>query len=292
METKRDLNSGLRRLTLEHGVPLRKLAEKLDISYAECLDWWSDRSLTLPLSKIRNLVWTAGATDDDLVYGRISKSTVDTAIMDYPERINPKYLRYALSYTMSSKHIVEFMDLRYGSFITKGILFKLGVHPDYFRSTQNRISIEFFEDLLKEFIALGNSFDDIRILSKCMFLTTEEDPNGRRLFRKCSRYRDAFQVIAESTASFDENFTYKFEIYSNKVRITSKPTERLVEATKNPRYGSKELYHYRSKVFGDMVSLCGLPALEMSVARCIQNGHDSSVYEADYSESLHLSSCV
>ncbi len=291
METRRDLNLGLRRLTLEHGVPLRKLAEKLDISYAECLDWWSDRSLSLPLSKIRNLVWTVGASDDDLVYGRILKSTVDTGIMDYPERINPKYLESPLSYTMSSKHIVEFLELRYGAFLTKGILFKLGVHPDYFRSTQNRISILFFEDLLREYIALGNSVDNIRILSKCMFLTTEEDPNGRRLFHKCNRYKDAFQVIAESTASFDENFTYKFEIYPDKVRIISKPTEKLIEATKDPHYGSKELYHYRSKVFGDMVTLCGLPPLEMQVLQCIQSGYDSSVYEAEYSENLHLSSC-
>ena len=291
METKRDLNFGLRRLALEHGVPLRKLAEKLDISYAECLNWWSEPGLKLPLSKIRNLAWAIGASDDDLVNGHISQSTVDTGVLDYPDKINPKYLNNPFSYTMSSRHIIEYMHLRYGAFVTKGILFKLGVHPDYFRSIQNRISILFFEDLLKEFLALGNSPEDVQKLSRVIYLTTEEDPDGGRLFRQCHQYKDAFHVIWESTAFFDENFVYNFEINPDKIRIITKPTERLVDSTKNPHYGSQELYQYRSQLFGNMVTLCGLPQLNMKTVKCLSQGDNCSIYEADYNDSYFLSSC-
>ena len=289
MATTTDLNQGLRRLVDKHGVSLQKLAQKLDVSASDCMRWWVHHESNFPISKIRNLTWALGATDDDLLNGRISASTVDTGILDFDDKINPKYLTNAFSYTMSSRHIVEYMNLRYGAYYAKGILYRMGVHPDYFRFISNRISITFFEDLLREFIALGNTIEDIQRLSRFIYLTTEEDQAGARLFRQCHRYAEAWEVVAEATKSFDENFTYDFEVWPNKVRIICKPTELLIEATKNPKYGSPELYAYRSQMFGNAISQCGLPALPMSTVKCVSQGDEASVYETEFNDCIFLS---
>lgn len=277
-----ELNTALRNFVKNYGVPLSKLSIKLGIGPEECLRWWADEKKMLPRKKILQLTRILGVSEDDFILDRLHSSMVDVGILGFKDKINPKYAENPLSYVRSSKHIIEYITLRYGTLVAKSILFRLGVHPAYFDDTKNRINIRFYEDLLKEYLALGNTGEDLRNLSKCMFLTVEDDPQSGRMFPRCRTFANAFHAVKESMTIFEKNFDYEFQIWPERVRVIAKPSGELAESMKNSRYGSRELYQYRSRLVGNMVVLCGLPAVQMQVKKCISQGDNVSIYEAEY----------
>ena len=58
---------------------------------------------------------------------------------------------------------------------------------------------------------------------------------------------------------------------------------------KNRKYGSPELYAYRSQMFGNVITQCGLPGVQMSVVKCISQGDEVSIYEAEFNDCFYLS---
>lgn len=282
MDSRERLNASLREFVRRYGVPLGRLAAELDISASECMEWWSGRRPYLPVQKIKNLTHHLGATEEDLVSGQVSPLAVESQLLGFESEVNPRYSENAFSYVRSSKHIVEFIRLRHGAYRVNKILHKLGVPPHYFNEQKNRISIKFFEDLLLEYVRMGHGISDIHDLSKFLYLSTDEDPEVHRLFSRCRGYKEALEYVYQSTCYFDENFSYEFEIYHDRVKIRSKPTQKLQEAMRSHQYGSNELYQYRSRLFGNMVGLCDLLPLSMKTVKCVSQGDHESVYEAEF----------
>lgn len=273
-------DEAVRCFVIKNGVPLKEVAERAEIPASCCLDWWSSTARVLDSEKIENFTDSFRQTIPSFVSrdasGAVTKGeSMSTDVL--PER----YAHCALSYTFSSRHILATIELQYGRLVAHHLLAKLMVPYQYFQSLGNRISIKFFEDLLAEYIKMGNPLEQFDYLSKALFLTVE-DSHMKLKFPRVHSYSEAFSIIQQSTKYFDENFDYQFSIGARGVEIRCRPSEELSAGMKAPKYGSALLYKYRSTLFGNMVRLCGLEPIKMTTQKCVSNGDLESVYSANF----------
>lgn len=273
----------LRSIISKTGLPLKIIAKEMGIKAEDFLLWWSGVSHLPQRSNFDRLSQYLGV---DLECQKLH----DTDFIQIKETLRAtrwllpdKYAFSPLSYVSSSKHILEFLSLQFGSQTKNAYLAKVGVPEAYFDDLNNPINLRFFEDILEEFIRLGNSNVSLSALSKALFLTIEESSLSS-LFHMADTYEEAIQQIEHSTSRFDKNFDYRFSISHSGFELKTKPSQALSESMKNDSYGSNLLYKYRSTLFGNMVSLCGLPALKIEVRACISQGDSQCHYVGRFNQ--------
>lgn len=277
-----DAEKKLRHSILQKRTPLIAIAKTGNVSSTDLLRWWN-KSANLPpttdfLEIFKSLQVRQSHEEHNTEFIR-SPNTIscNDTVIELPAR----YKDTPLSYISTSKHILEFIRLQFGQEKHLNTLLKLGVRQEYFQNIENKINIKFFEDLLKEYSILCSGKPNLNMLSRALFLTVEESSLSNN-FTPTSSYREAYEQIEASLSRFDQNFEYKFQIGQLGAEIITKPSAQLADAVKNEKYGSYELYQYRSHLFGNMVNLCGLQPLQIEVSRCISAGDSFCKYVARY----------
>lgn len=277
----------LRDSILQKGLPLRAIAHAGNISSIDFFEWWTQRT-HLPsetnhdeIFKLLELA-TLRTHGPEIPKDNHSNSSLTTAAHASPTNLPAKYNNTPLSYVSTSRHILEVIELQFGHTTYLNVLFSLGVTKEYFLNIENKINLKFFEDLLHEYSKLCSGKPNYNLLSRSLFLTVEGSALSQK-FCSAKSYREAYEQIEASIPHFDQNFEYKFQIGHLGAEIVAKPSEQLAESVKNMHYGSDELYKYRAMLFGNMVTLCDLPPLQIEVARCISSGDKISRYLARYS---------
>ncbi len=286
LEDKELLDQRFRELIKKAGLPLKGVAQALDISVSDCWEWWMGRKSLPNYSKLKNLEseWTLKL--EALATGETNLQTIRQKVFG-PSKILPeKYAKHALSYVSSSRHILEVIRMQHGAQSVSHMLLQLGINPTYFDDINNRISLEFFEDALEYFLNLGYKWRDFDWLSKALFLTVEET-ELKRMFPVCSSYEEAYELIRKSTGRFDRNFDYHFSLSDKGLSLLCRPSDELVEATNSKCYGSRDLYKYRAYLFGNMPDLCGLDPLPVRVMSCISQGASFCHYDIKFPAPTH-----
>jgi hypothetical protein len=277
----RKLEHSLRDLIQFSGISLKIIAHNSGMSAEECLSWWSGRSKLPPSFSIERLSEYLGVHKSALLNPEVDAKIISNLSWVPSIELPEQYSLSPLSFVSSSRHILEVIRLQFGKEALYKVMTKLKVPISYFQDIHNRINLKFFEDLLAEYLLLAGPRADLNYLSKALFISVEDSPLSD-LFSMTSSYEEAFQQIELSTARFDINFTYRFYISKRGMELVSQPSEALSESMKDSYYGSDALYRYRTTLFGNMVSLCGLKPLAINVKSCISRGDSKCVYIANF----------
>ena len=204
LNTKRILDDAIRSYIVESSIPLKEAAQRANMPASQFLNWWASKELTLEEDHSESFLGSISESLPNFIHRGFSLAVVGSNAMS-PSILPERYGQNALSFVSSSRHILSIIELQYGKLVVHDLLKRLKVPFQYFENLQNRISIQFFEDLLQEYIKFGNSPDEFGPLSKALFITIEET-TMQSVFPVASTYEEAFNTIKASTKYFDENF--------------------------------------------------------------------------------------
>jgi hypothetical protein len=275
------LDDSLRKIIKEVGIPLKTVARSLDISLQECWGWWIRTAPVPRRSKLMNLKKEWGVSLEDLEKGVFNTLLIKKIVFGTSNSLPEKYSENPLSFVSSSRHIMEVIRLQHGAHVGNKMLMDFDINPNYFDDLKNPISLRFFDDILEFFLKLGHQPADFDWLSKALYLTVEET-QLKQYFPECETYEEAYEHIKKSTDQFDKNFWYHFSFIKDGVSIFCKPSDQLKETFKDAPHGSLNLYKYRSFLFGNMASLCGLDPLPVKVRSCVSEGDSHCHYEITF----------
>ena len=100
------------------------------------------------------------------------------------------------------------------------ILRKLNISPLFYSNLDNKISINYFVDLLEILFENGMNQNELDNLAGVLFLGLEGTVLGNK-FKKAQSYFECYEVLAQNIQLFDSNFDYQFELDKTQVLIKS-----------------------------------------------------------------------
>lgn len=218
--SKPRLENRLRELVEELGLPLKKLPEILDLSSFETLQWWSGNLDFSPTERhFLRLSNNLGINESDLFRGdydiALAKERVQGKLESLPER----YLTNQNSFIRTSEHIYKYLKLTRGEQFTHQIYSELNVTSDIYSQSDLKINLTFFADLLAKLVEKGLKKEELDTLAAVIFLSLKDRPLGKEL-STCEDHHDAYQVLSQNFAYFDQNFECESQFVGKKYILT------------------------------------------------------------------------
>lgn len=248
----------VRQLILDTGLPLNKAPDVLGMSSSDFLDWWS--SIEARSSKevnIRQITQFFGVSEEQILTRKYDPHLLRSRIFVDPFSLPEKYSVNQFSFVRTSAHIFKYLVITRGQHFADSIAYKLNVSPQMYQNLNNRISLNYFLDLLDILEVHGFSQSELDTLSGVLFLGLAESPLFNE-FKKSTTYYDCYQTLAKNLKLFDQNFVYHSELDSKQyIMKTLLPYEnhnhfRWTDSQIN------KLNRYRQLLVGWFPYLCGL----------------------------------
>jgi hypothetical protein len=158
--------------------------------------------------------------ENSILTGTYDKMLIRRRLFEGPDVLPTKYSENQFSHVRSSAHIIKYLTLTRGQHFSDNVLRKLNISPLIYSNADNKISINYFIDLLDVLADADLNQIELDSLAGMLFLGLEGTPLGER-FRKARNYYECYEVLAENIKLFDSNFEYTFELDANHVHIRS-----------------------------------------------------------------------
>lgn len=212
-------SDSVREFIKDTGLPLNKAAEGLGVSSAEFMNWWAGYMPKLiQMPQLQNLGQFLNIDEARIMDGRYDKNFVRSQLFAGHRVLPEKYTQNQFSYLRSSAHIIKFLNLTRGQHFSDAILRKLNVFPLIYGDLNNKISLNYFMDLLDMLAENGLTQKELDNLACVLFLSLETTPLGEK-FSKARSYFECYEVLANNVHLFDHNFEYTFELDRQQLRI-------------------------------------------------------------------------
>lgn len=262
--TPRDFNlvaksESVRQLILDTGLPLNRAPDALGMTSSDFMQWWSSKGkLKSQDLKFKEFAQFFGITEDQILSRNYDPGLLRSRIFQNPLSLPEKYSVNQFSFVRTSAHIFKYLILTRGQHFADTIAFKLNISPLLYQNLNNRISLNYFLDLLEMLEKHGFTQKELDTLSGVLFLGLAESDLFNE-FKKSTSYYECYETLANNLKMFDQNFIYESELDRSKyVMKTLLPYEnhnhfRWSEAQIN------KLHRYRQLLVGWFPYLCGLP---------------------------------
>ncbi|MBC7465664.1 MAG: hypothetical protein H7256_06685 [Bdellovibrio sp.] len=201
------------------GLPLNQAPEALGMTASDFMAWWSGfNPKAMRTQQVIQLGQFFNIHEDDILSGTYDKEFVRSVLFLGVEAVPERYSQYQFSFLRSSAHIIKFLTLTRGQHFSDMIMRKMNVSPLIYSSFDNKISLNYFVDLLEILASNGLKQDELDNLACVLFLTLSRTALGQK-FKAAKTYFDCYSVLAENVHLFDTNFNYKFDLDRSQVRI-------------------------------------------------------------------------
>jgi hypothetical protein len=203
------------------GLPSNIAPHALSLKASDYMSWFSGhRPDIVSRPQIISLSQYLNINEDSILTGRYDKNLIRRKIFEGPEVLPEKYSENQFSYVRSSAHIIKYLTLTRGQHFSDGILRSLNISPLIYANNDNKISINYFVDLLDALAAANLNQTELDSLAGMLFLGLEGTALGEK-FQKARNYYECYIVLAENIKLFDSNFEYVFELDTHQVLIHS-----------------------------------------------------------------------
>lgn len=212
----------LREFIKDVGLPLNRASEALGLSPMIFLDWWSGhRSRVIKKAQLAQLGQYLHINEDTILAGTYDKNFIRSVLFSGDTVIPEKYSQNQFSYLRSSAHIFKFLTLKYGQHFSDMIMRKLNVSPLLYSDLNNRISLNYFMDLLNILAEHGFTQNDLDQLACVMFLSLDQTPQMRADFSSARNYYECYEVVAKTFKNLDSNFRIHVDLDRTQFNITT-----------------------------------------------------------------------
>ena len=209
----------LREFILDVGLPLNVAPEALGMAPADFMHWWAGfNNRLIQTREIESLGHFLSIDESEIAERRYDRALVRAKIFNGRNTLPEKYSQNQFSYLRSSAHIIKYLRLTRGQHFSDRILRKLNVYPLIYDNHDNKISLNFFMDLLDTLADHGLCQSELDNLACVLFLSLEDTPLGQK-FRKAQNHFECYEVVAQNVHLFDGNFVYDFELDRKQLRI-------------------------------------------------------------------------
>lgn len=204
------------------GLPLNRAPEALGLSSEIFLEWWSGyRSRVIHKAQFVQLGQYLHIDEDSILEGTYDKSFIRSVLFSGDSAIPEKYSQNQFSYLRSSAHIFKFLTLKYGQHFSDMIMRKLNVSPLIYSDLNNKISLNYFMDLLETLAQHGFKERDLDQLACVMFLSLDQTPQMRAEFGKARNYYECYEVVAKNFKNLDNNFRMEMDLDRTRFKVTT-----------------------------------------------------------------------
>ncbi|MBL7557520.1 MAG: hypothetical protein JNM24_16950 [Bdellovibrionaceae bacterium] len=212
----------LRAFIKDVGLPLNRAPEALGLSPLTFLDWWSGhRSRVIKKAQFVQLGQYLHINEDSILEGTYDKDFVRSILFSGDSVMPEKYTQNQFSYLRSSAHIFKFLTLKYGQHFSDMIMRKLNISPLIYSDLNNRISLNYFMDLLDILLEHGFKQEDLDQLACVMFLSLDQTPQMRADFSKARNYYECYEVVARTFKNLDNNFRLDLDLDRTRFNVTT-----------------------------------------------------------------------
>lgn len=202
----------LRAFIKDVGLPFNRAPEALGLKSSEFLNWWSGQSPEIiKYSQLSSLGDFLSIDENQILNSNYNKELIRSRLFENPLTLPEKYLQNQYSYLRSSAHIIKFLTLNRGQHFSDMIMKKMNVSPLIYSDHNNKISLNYFIDLLEILSANGLAQSELDQLACVLFLSLGNTSLGHK-FKKAKNYYECYEVLANNIQLFDSNFSYSFEL--------------------------------------------------------------------------------
>lgn len=259
-------NKGIRQLILKTGLPLNKAPEALGMSSAEFMRWWSScGAVGESRAQVISLAQYLDISEDQILLGDYDLNLLRSRIFTDPFTLPKKYSANQFSYLRSSAHIYRYLVLTRGQHFADSLARKLNISPLLYQNLDNRISLNYFLDLLDLLKSNGFKQQELDTLAGVLFLGLAES-NLFTQFKNSKDYYECYSTLAKNLKMFDENFIYHSDLDKKQYRMTS-----FLPKEKHNHFAwsvaqINGLLRYRQLLAGWFPYLCGLSPIMPKVS--------------------------
>ncbi|MBL7542927.1 MAG: hypothetical protein JNL11_03880 [Bdellovibrionaceae bacterium] len=263
-------SESVRNLILDTGLPLNRAPEALGMSSSDFLQWWSSYGeLCASKIQLKTVAQFLGVTEEQIMLGKYDAESLRTRIFVDPLALPEKYSHNQFSYIRTSAHIFKYLAISRGQHFADSIAYKLNVSPLFYQNLNNRISLNYFIDLLAILESQGFTQNEVDSLSGLLFLSWSESPLFMK-FKQATNYYDCYLTLANNFKLFDDNFIYKSELDKNHYSmITFLPYE-IHNHFEWQECKMNKLFRYRQLLLGWFPYLSGLPPVIPTVSHQVK----------------------
>ncbi len=212
----------LRNFIKDVGLPLNRAPEALGLSPLTFLDWWSgNRTRVIQKAQFVQLGQYLHINEDTILEGTYDKNFVRSILFSDDAVMPEKYTQNKFSYLRSSAHIFKYLTLKYGQHFSDMISRKLNVSPLIYSDLNNKISLNYFIDLLEILTDHGFKQSDLDQLACVMFLSLGQTPQMLAEFSKARNYYECYEVVAKNFKNLDNNFRIKTDLDRTCFKVTT-----------------------------------------------------------------------
>lgn len=267
-----DLNRKLKRFVVESGANFGRLSEAFGETQTNLWRWLNGSgAVHLGLRQLENLASYVGASPAELLVGPWNIDSWRKNLIEGPLYLNEKYFLEAFSRARSSAHIVRYLALRLGRSRADEILRGMGVHPCIYSALDNRLSLDFFVDLLMRIELEGVPEFEVTSLASYMFLGLQDTQLGDE-FRRAKNYFECYEVLNRNFINFDENFSYELKLGPHGFLFRAMPADRLAKKIFEGQSRFKLLALYRHQMMGWFPYLSGLAPITTKMVKSLAYG--------------------
>jgi len=202
------------------GMPFNLGPEALGMKPSQFMQWMAGQDVFIDRPQLTSLSQYLNLNEDSFVNGTYDKNLVRRRLFESSSALPEKYSQNQFSYVRSSAHIIKYLTLTRGQHFSDQILRSLNVSPLIYANIDNRISINYFVDLLDAIAKTDLSQTEIDSLAGMLFLGIEGTDLGDK-FKEAETYYQCYEVLSQNITLFDSNFEYKFELDKDQVHIHS-----------------------------------------------------------------------
>lgn len=258
-------SKSIRQLILDTGLPLNRAPEALGMTSRQFMEWWSSKEKPAESkANISNLSQFLGISEDQIISRNYNQALVHARIFKDPLTLPEKYSVNQFSYVRTSAHIFKFLVLTRGQHFADKIAAELNVSPLLYQNLNNKISLNYFLDLLEILELNGFNKNDLDTLSGVLFLGLAESELYAE-FKKSTNYFECYNTLASNLNLFDANFIYQSDLDRHQYRMKTLLPYSQHDHFKWTELQINRLNRYRQLLVGWFPYLCGLPPIMPTV---------------------------
>lgn len=259
-----EYSSAARKLILNAGLSQEQAQNFLCLNETDYSRWWKECDINLKASNLDSLTKALGISSDEAVFETYDLTKLRKDLFRTAGPLPDRYSVNSYSRVRSSSHIIKYLTLTKGQMFADQILKSMQVSPLLFDDQDNRISLNFFLDLLETLSDWGFSPGELDNLACVLFLGLQNTNLGNR-FKSAQTHAQCYAILGESLSSFDENFLYSYDVDSSQFHMTSiLPFDKHESTALSPRRLAL-LQRYRLILLGWFPYLSGLEPILPSV---------------------------
>ena len=211
----------VKKFILDVGLPLNQVPTALGVTSKDFMNWWSGLNPALIQTReLQSLGQYLNIDEAEIVQKSYDKTLIRARIFHGMETLPERYAQNQFSYLRSSAHILKYLRLTRGQSFSDSVLRKLNVSPVLYDNLNNRISLNYFMDLLEALSESGFDQHELDNVACVLFLSLEFTPLGEK-FKNARTHFECYEVLANNVQLFDSNYLYTFDIDRTRICIRS-----------------------------------------------------------------------